>query len=270
MTVAHGTWPREPGTVVLPDATSPTSVPSPFAVVVESAVIPVPLELEPHDHPLHELVWVRGGTMTVRLAERVITVPEGQGVWLPAHTVHSGRTTARAALFTAAFDPDRSPVRLNEAVTVEVTPVLAALLTHLEREDLAADARLRAEAVVFDVLGPARRQLALQVPRVERVGLIVEALIADPTDNRTLREWAEVVGVSERTVARLFRAHTGLSFVQWRQSLRVHQALALVGEGLEVQEISDRLGYSQPSTFIASFKRVMGTTPGAYAARVNG
>lgn len=28
--------------------------------------------------------------------------------------------------------------------------------------------------------------------------------------------------------------------------------------------VSETLGYAQPSTFIASFRRVMGTTPGAY------
>jgi AraC-like DNA-binding protein len=30
-----------------------------------------------------------------------------------------------------------------------------------------------------------------------------------------------------------------------------------------VYEVSDLMGFAQPSTFIASFKRVMGVTPGA-------
>ena len=268
MTSPRGSWAREPRTVVLNKVDSPTSVPGPFAIVVESAFVSVPLEFEPHAHPLHELVWMRGGTMTVRLADSMITVPEGQGLWIPAGTLHSGRTTARASLFDAMFDPARSPVAFTEAIAVDVTPVVAALLTHLERADLTEAARVRAEAVVFDVLEPAGRQLALRVPHSERIGPIVDALVQDPTDDRSLREWAQTVGASERTIARQFRTHTGLSFLQWRQSLRVHHALTLLGEGLAVQEVSEQLGYSQASTFIASFKRVMGLTPGAYTPQM--
>lgn len=267
----NGTWSREPHTVVLHQASAPTSVPGPFAILVESAVVPVPLEFESHSHPLHELVWVQGGTMTVRLPDRVITVPEGQGLWIPANTMHSGRTTAGSKLFDALFEPERSPagqaeVFSQEAMSVEVTPLVAALLTHLQRTDLAEGARMRAESVVFDVLEPAAQQLSLRVPYARYIAPIVEALIEDPMNDRALGEWAGTLGASERTIARLFRAHTGLSFQQWRQSLRVHRALELLGEGHSVQDTSDQLGYSHPSTFIASFKRVMGVTPGGYGS----
>lgn len=263
---ARGAWRRERSTVVLQEASAPQSVPEPFAIVSESSFVPVPLEFEPHAHPLHELVWVRGGTMTVRLPDRVVTVPDGYGLWIPAGLVHSGRMTARTMLYDALFDPARSAVGLSDAVTVEVTPLLASLLTHLERTDLSEAARMHAEAVVFDVLAPSTRQLTVSVPHAERVAPIVTALLSDPMDDRRLGDWAEEIGVSERTVARLFRAHTGLSFMQWRQVLRIHHALSLMSEGLAVQEVSELMGYAQPSTFIASFKRVMGTTPGAYPA----
>ncbi|MHC9045371.1 helix-turn-helix transcriptional regulator [Microbacterium saperdae] len=266
-TESRGAWRREDKTVVLHEVQVPHVVPAPFAILSESVFVEAPLEFDPHTHPLHELVWVRGGTMTVRLADSIVTVPDGHGLWIPAGTVHSGRTTARTVLYDALFDPARSAVEFAHATTIEVTPVLASLLTHLERKDLSENARMRAEAVVFDVLLPSPQQLSLHVPHAERVGPIVSALLDDPTDERTLGEWADSIGISERTVARLFRTHTGLSFLQWRQALRVHHALSLLAEGLAVQEVSELMGYAQSSTFIASFKRVMGTTPGAYLAR---
>lgn len=262
----RGSWRRERRTHVLSEVDSPLAVEPPFAIVAESVFVDVPLEFEPHAHELHELVWVRGGTMTVWLEDRVMTVPDGYGLWLPAHAVHSGRTTARSELCDAYFEPRRSPVELAAATVIEVTPVLAALLTHLEGADLPEAARLRAEAVVFDLLASSERHYTLQIPQTARISPIVAALLKDPTDGRTLGEWAVLVGLSERTVARLFRAETGLSFLQWRQALRVHHSLALISEGLAVHEVSELMGYAQPSTFIASFKRVMGITPGAYAA----
>lgn len=266
VTTGRGAWRREENTVVVAGAQVPDVVPAPFAIFAESVFVPVPLEFEPHTHPMHELVWVRGGTMTVRLADAVVTVPEGHGLWIPAGVEHAGRTTARTTLSDALFDAQRSPVFFTEVVAVEVTPILASLLRHLERTDLTEPARLRAEAVVFDVLAPTERQLSLRVPNAERVEPIVSALLDDPTDDRALSDWAELLGISERTVTRLFRTHTGLSFMQWRQVLRVHRALSLLAEGLPVQEVAELMGYAQSSTFIASFKRVMGTTPGAYLA----
>ncbi|SDQ94470.1 AraC family transcriptional regulator [Microbacterium sp. cf332] len=261
-----GAWPRERRTLVVDEVDSPDSIPAPYALLSESVRAGVPLEFEPHTHRLHELVWVRGGTMTVRLPDRVVTVPDGYGIWMPAGTVHSGRTTARAHLYDALFEPARSPAVSPESMVVEVTPLLGALLTHLQIDGLAQGERLRAEAVVFDLLASAERSFDLRVPRAERVGPIVTALLDDPTDRRTLREWSALVGVSERSVARLFRTHTGLTFSQWRQALVIHHALSLLAEGLAVQDVSDLCGFAQPSTFIAAFKRVMGTTPGAYVA----
>ncbi|MFF2369105.1 AraC family transcriptional regulator [Agromyces sp. NPDC058110] len=262
--VTRGAWRREADTVVLDMGHVPEQVAAPFAIYSESVFVSVPLEFEPHSHPLHELVWVRGGTMTVRLADSIVTVPEGHGLWIPAGVRHSGRTTARTALCDALFDPDRSSVEFAEPVAIEITPLLGSLLTHLESGELSVAERLRAEAVVFDVLAPSDRQLALHVPADERIAPIAAALLEDPADSRNLPDWAEMVGASERTVSRLFRARTGLSFLQWRQVLRVHHAVALLGEGLHVQEVSELLGYAQSSTFIASFKRVMGATPGAF------
>ncbi|WP_125099341.1 helix-turn-helix transcriptional regulator [Leucobacter chromiireducens] len=264
---ARGAWRRERSTLVRRVANSPQAVPEPFAIIVQSQHTTTPLELEPHTHPQHELVWVRGGTMTVQFDDRVVTVPDGYGVWIPAGTVHSGRTTTRTRLCDAHFEPSRSAAGFDAATVVEVTPVLAALLTHLEGGELPQPARLRAEAVVFDVLAAAEQQFALQTPRVERVDPIVAALLADPTDARSLGEWAGLLGISERTITRAFRAHTGLSFLQWRQVLRVHHSLSLIADGHPVHEVSQLLGYAQPSTFIASFKRVLGVTPGSYQAR---
>ncbi|MGO2863374.1 MAG: helix-turn-helix domain-containing protein [Brevibacterium sp.] len=46
--------------------------------------------------------------------------------------------------------------------------------------------------------------------------------------------------------------------------MRIHHALELLGAGCSVNEISERLGYARPSSFIDVFKRVMGSTPGTF------
>ncbi len=263
-------WRREAGTVVRRAEALPEQAAAPFAVVAGFRVVGVPTEWSSHSHPLHELVWVRGGTLTSRVGDRVFTVVEGHGLWMPAGVVHGGRATAGAEFYDALFAPDRTPFAFGEPKAIAMTPLLESLLTHLSRTDLDAAARARAESVVFDVLQPSERQFALQLPGDPRIDAIAEALLDDPADCRSLEDWARRLGISDRTVTRAFRQATGLSFAQWRQMLRVHRALALLSEGFDVMTISEVLGYAQPSSFIAAFRRVMGTTPGAFFDGVEG
>ncbi|MBL7253085.1 AraC family transcriptional regulator [Paractinoplanes lichenicola] len=254
-------WRRDPGTVVRRAVSA--GDPAPRAIVAESEAPGVPTEWPSHAHPMHELVWVRGGTLTSRIGNRILTVPPGFGLWLPAGVVHGGRLTAAARLHDAFFAPGRTPVEFAEPTSITMTPLLESLLLRLARTDLDDEARARTEAVVFDVLEPSGRQFELELPGDPRIDAIAETLLTDPADDRGLQEWAAFLGMSERTITRAFREATGLSFAQWRQALRVHAALALLSEGVDVQGVAERLGYSQPSTFIAAFRRVMQVTPGA-------
>jgi AraC-like DNA-binding protein len=258
-------WRREAGTVVRRAAEVPERTAAPAVITAGFRIPRVPTEWAPHSHVLHELVWVRGGTLTSRVRDRVFTVSEGRGLWMPAGVVHGGRATAGARFHDAFFAPDRTPFAFGEPRAIAMTPLLESLLTHLSRSDLDEAARARAEAVVFDVLRPAERQFALHLPNDPRIDAIAEALLDDPADGRSLEEWALFLGISDRTVTRAFRTATGLSFAQWRQMLRVHRALTLLSEGFDVTTVSEALGYAQPSTFIAAFRRVMGTTPGAFS-----
>ncbi|MBQ1081413.1 helix-turn-helix domain-containing protein [Nocardiopsis sp. B62] len=265
-----GAWRREPRTRLRRASALPEGAPSPFVIVSESHAPGGPTEWEPHAHPAHELVWVRQGALTARAGERLFTVSAGCGLWVPAGEVHTGRLTAGAGLHNAFFSPDSTPFAFAEPTAIAMTPALESLLIHLARTDIDTGARSRAEAVVFDLLEPTAPRLALRLPGDARADSIAEALMADPSDDRSLEEWARGLGTSPRTITRVFRASTGLSFAQWRQSLRVHRALSLLSEGNEVQEVSELLGYAQTSTFIDAFRRVMGTTPGAFTGHSRG
>ncbi|MGO1183911.1 MAG: helix-turn-helix domain-containing protein [Micrococcaceae bacterium] len=264
---AAGTWTREPNTEVRQGDPPKSEAAQRLLILSEQEVPDVPVEWEPHSHRRHLLVWGRHGSMSIRLDSRVLSIPEGHGLWLPGGTVHSGRLTARMRFHDAFFDPERTPELFPGPTVVAMTPVLEALLNHLARTDLEEAARARAERVVFDVMEADERPLSVELPEDHRLQPIVEALLKDPGDERSLPDWAQLAGVSERTVTRAFQETTGLSFARWRQSLRIQRALTLLDAGEEIQDISDVLGYSQPSTFIAAFRRLMGTTPGAYRDR---
>ncbi|MEK5794611.1 AraC family transcriptional regulator, partial [Acinetobacter nosocomialis] len=83
----------------------------------------------------------------------------------------------------------------------------------------------------------------------------------NPSDHRSLAELAQLVNTSERTLARYSQSELGMSLHEWRQRLRVMQALPLLEQGHTVESIALDLGYASATAFINLFKRWMGLTP---------
>ena len=93
----------------------------------------------------------------------------------------------------------------------------------------------------------------------------VAAILADdPADGRTLAELGRAVGASERTLSRLFRRDTGMTFPQRRGQLRLQHAMLLLATGSTVTGAGTASGYTNTSAFIAAFRDAFGITPAAY------
>jgi AraC-like DNA-binding protein len=122
-----------------------------------------------------------------------------------------------------------------------------------------------AEALMFQLLTPLpAHHIHVTMPTDPRIRAIAEQLIARPADHRELTAWADHVHASARTLSRLFRAETGLSFAGWRTHLRIRAAISMLGNGTSVNATARAVGYRKPSAFIAAFRRVTGQTPGTY------
>jgi AraC-like DNA-binding protein len=106
--------------------------------------------------------------------------------------------------------------------------------------------------------------LNLPIGKDNRLQKIYQGLYKNAADNRSLKSWGRDVGASERTLARLFRSQTGMSFRQWKQQFRILEALDRLGRGESVTTVALDLGYDSPSAFITMFKKSLGKTPGQY------
>ncbi|MEU3653182.1 helix-turn-helix transcriptional regulator [Streptomyces sp. NPDC032161] len=218
-----------------------------------------------HEHPQHQLAWATRGVLGVTVGDDTWVLPSTRALWIPAGTVH--RTGApRDTLFHSLYlDPTRCPLDWSTPVAVGVGELLARLLAHLGRDDLAPDARHRAEGVVFDLLHPLPNSpITVPEPVDDRARAVAALLLDDPADSRTLAALARAVGTSRRTLSRLFVQDTGMSFDHWRTRLRLRAALPLLADGRPVAQVAHAVGYATPSAFLAAFRRAIGTTPRHY------
>lgn len=81
----------------------------------------------------------------------------------------------------------------------------------------------------------------------------------------SLPEMAKTAGLEERTFLRRFRAATGLKPTEYCQHLRVGKARQLLEFTNDtVDHIAWTVGYQDPATFRALFKKITGLTPSDY------
>lgn len=204
-------------------------------------------------------------------------VPPQRAVWLPAGVAHSHQAHGPTRMHSLLFDPPVNPLRADQPTVVPVAPLLREVLMALtgiatSRGDAGCgdagrgDAeRQHLETVALDQLRRCPAEpLHLPEPADDRLRAVSAILHADPGDPRTLAQLGHAVGAGERTLTRLFRKQTGMSFPQWRTQLRLHRALVRISCGDPVTTVAIAVGYANPSAFIAAFRAAFGVTPGAY------
>jgi AraC-like DNA-binding protein len=133
----------------------------------------------------------------------------------------------------------------------------------VEYDEAGSEGRL--VGVLLDQLAIApHMELSLPLPADARLRRLCGYLQETPDDQRTLAEWALLLGASEKTLSRHFQRETGLTFRAWRQKLRLLSALTLLERGESVTTVALSCGYDSPSAFIAAFRTQFGTTPGDF------
>ncbi|WP_443046440.1 helix-turn-helix domain-containing protein [Streptomyces sp. DSM 40750] len=240
--------------------------PYPTAVFIGHFAMPRGTAFSRHWHAVHQLAWSAKGLLRVTTRRGSWLLPPTLALWIPAGVHHTTEAAGDTVMRSPYVDPASCPrIDWREPTVVAVGPLLQALIDHLLRTDLPPEARVRAEAVLLDVLHPVPvTSVTAPEPRDPRAREVARALTANPSDPRPLASWGTQVGASARTLARLFVTETGLAFGQWREQARMRAAMPLLAEGLPIEAVAHRVGYASASSFVAAFHRIVGVTPRQY------
>lgn len=219
-----------------------------------------------HSHPRGHLVYAAVGVLSVHTERGTSIVPANRAAWTPAGFTHHhrahGRTDMRIEFLPASLArllPGHPAVFTASGLAREI--LLA--LSGPRNDDRAARARLR--RVLVDELGEAHEQpLQLPEPRDDRLRALARLLYEQPADNTSLAELGQATGASARTLSRLLRNELGMTFYEWRTQLRIYHALVLLADGHDTTYVAHACGWANPSSFIAAFASIIGTTPGRY------
>jgi AraC-like DNA-binding protein len=218
-------------------------------------------------------VYAAQGVLSVHTERGTSIVPANRVAWIPAEFTHyhraHGQTDMRIEFLPASLArlvPGHPAVFTASDLAREI---LLTLTGPCNDDRVAGDrdraARDRLRRVLVDELHEAPEQpLQMPEPRDDRLQAIAQLLYGNPADNTSLAEHGHTIGASARTLSRLFRNELGMTFYEWRTQLRTYHALVLLADGHDTTHVAHACGWANPSSFIAAFTNLIGTTPGRH------
>ncbi|WP_437887512.1 AraC family transcriptional regulator [Phytobacter sp. V91] len=224
-----------------------------------------------HQHQTGQLYWLTRGVLLVEMTEVQWTVMPGTLGWFPGGCHHRAHVPARLqgksvypGSESAALFPSRPAIYSASLFTQSLLERLCSRPQSTFPAEY-QQSLLRVLSAEMASMPPLPLQMPLPVDR--RARNIADELLAHPDCLLDQTALGQRWGVSVRTLSRLFRQQTGLSFSQWRQQAKVVASLQWVLAGLPVSEIAARSGYSNISAYIEVFRSRFGVTPGQFQMR---
>ncbi|MEZ5987401.1 MAG: helix-turn-helix transcriptional regulator [Hyphomonas sp.] len=224
-----------------------------------------------HQHDRGHIICPLTGAYWIVTPEGTWLVPAGLALWVPPgvfHEIYSHGSVAARILFV---DPACAGQLPPNGGSVKVTPFLEALLARImtHGNDYGADSpAARLAQVTLDEFAEMEfASLFLPVSKEPRLARVMQRLIETPGLDMGFGDLAREAGASERTLARLFRTETGMTFTQWKTNLTLLQSMERLEKGETVADVAHDLGYASPSSFVYMFRRRLGVPPGAYRNR---
>lgn len=238
--------------------------PAPFG----GSTLPSGFHIDAHVHAEGQLVYAASGVLATSTAGGTWIAPANRIMWTPPGVAHSHRFYGRVDARVATLAVELTQHLPSRPCAFAVTPLLReSFLALTGRPESRPGAHARLRAVISDELSVAPDQsLQFPEPRDDRLRAVIELVEAEPSTNASLTELGHAVGASERTLSRLFAQEMGMTFRQWRATVRIYRALAYLSEGLSVTTTATACGWANPTSFIEAFTRILGQTPGRYQA----
>ncbi|MBV6272506.1 helix-turn-helix transcriptional regulator [Alcaligenaceae bacterium CGII-47] len=222
-----------------------------------------------HQHDWAQLSYAPHGFLHIDTDRaRFVALPQ-RAIWIPPGLSHSVKSTTDTVIRSLYLDTRAIALNWTECRVLVIQPLLHELILTfstlpIEYDESGPQGRL--VQVLIDQLADAPDvDTVLPWPTDKRLLRVCQDQQQYPDTNKTLLKYSQELGISDKTLSRLFLQQTGLSFRQWRQRSRLLAALPMLERGERITDVAIACGYESLSSFIATFREAMGITPRAFA-----
>lgn len=217
-----------------------------------------------HAHDRAQLSVFLAGTVTINTLDRSFVLGPGQGMWIPANTLHQANCRTDLVFQVVYIDPgfidSDLPCKMFDLSTLVqglVDEIIAMRFEFAMDERMSVIARL----LLNEVRRAPRIAERLLLPADPRLRRVCEAIMLQPGDCHDIDYWARATGMARRSFTRLFQQEMGMGFAAWRRRVRVIEAASRIAAGQPISKVAFDLGYDNASSFSTMFHRTFGVAP---------
>ena len=226
-----------------------------------------------HAHGSDQLIYAIGGVMEVHSSQSMWLIPPHFALWIPAETAHRIQMARAVSMRTLYFRQGLVFLSRSSCSVLNVTPLLRELIVETVRIGQLRTRNIHERAlrdlVILQLKKASSIPTFVTMPTEPRALSVARAVLTDPSRSRSLADLCANIGVSVRTVQRIFRKNVGIDFESWRRQVRLTKAVELLVAGGSVKEVAFAVGYRQSSAFIETFRRTFGATPKAWTVALD-
>lgn len=219
----------------------------------------------PHSHVRGQLLYASKGVALVMTAKASFVVPPQRAVWVPPGVVHEVCARRQLSVRTLYVSVAACLDLPTTCRVIEVSDLMRELIIEAARVPIEYDPNGRDGKLMDLILAELRTMhgtpLQVPMPSDERLLKVCTTILKDPSHGAALNAWADSAGMGRRTFTRTFHKETSVSFANWRQQVRLMEALSLLTTGKSVTDVAFVVGYSSSSAFTAMFRRTFGVPP---------
>lgn len=227
--------------------------------------------LEEHTHPMYQMIWVLQGTLIVKQHGVQHQLNRGHFCMIPPNHAHSlfsesGYTQVGIDL-TPTYD-SRGIVSLLEKQVTHIAvinrsdrvPIVLEMLESPKHFTLLS--RLQIAHMLDSVILSCVELLNDKICFRTR---LLDMMKSHLSDNLTLREFAEMLSMSQSTLQRKTNREFGCGVSELYRQLKLNQACSLLlSSDLKISEIAEIVGFNDPAHFSRFFKHKMKKSPLKY------
>lgn len=232
-------------------------------------------------HNFWELVFVRKGKALVAKDNRIYHLSEGDAALHPPMEFHRLMSDGeKFELIVISFSSDSDilfglcggVLRLDGEKQNELVRLLGEITSVFDMDDIfisggkaaAAEqmAVCRFERFLLGLLtekGCETQQLKTHTAKIYSAA--IEIMNGNIEKNLSVYQLAQLCGTSESNLKKIIKKYTGGGVLKHFTRLKIVRATSLLESGMNVNEVSERLGFSSPSYFSYVFKRETGAPP---------
>jgi AraC-like DNA-binding protein len=209
-------------------------------------------------------VFVQQGGMWVRAGRCAYAVSRHWGIWLPPAVVCFAYPMIDSSLVELAVPHALSRVLPSTVCVPRCQPGFCAALGEAggAEEHQAADRDLESQLVAaMTHVPPIPERLVVTMPSYgSRLAVVCESLLRNPSKAGQLDNAAAALGVSVRTLGRLFKEELTTSAANWRRGVQIAMACCALENGIPASEVAAMLGYGA-GAFSTFFRSRLGYSP---------